>query len=417
MQLLTQDDLTKIFNVSVKTIAVLANTGKLPYEKIEGPNFLFCSDTLIRYITNNGMKNEKLIEHVKQKLWETNPDAMKEIQEFGAHIPNDYSARTHYLNKIKNKKLGFVWYVRYIVNGVLLPSHWSTKTNDKETAERWAIENRERILDKYYGRMTIKKSYGELYDILRKYYTKESKYLEIDFSRGKSIGETSRKAYHNFIIKQFIPYLKKHGIKNFEEIDTPFLARFQNYLLSTRKTKNETVPGIKPQTIKIYLLTVSNIFNHLLIAGHIKANPCKSLIKLKIKNEQLRGCYEITKLKGVFNKIWDNQLYYLLCLIIYTTGIRNSEIERMRTSCIITMDAVHFINITESKTKNGIRIVPLHDFVFRKLMTYIKKTKKKQCELICTYSASSNIKSGNSPLKRIFKASADEIWCFSQVDR
>ena len=33
------------------------------------------------------------------------------------------------------------------------------------------------------------------------------------------------------------------------------------------------------------------------------------------------------------------------------------------------------------------------------------------------YSATSNIKSGSSPLKRIFKASADEIWCFSQVDR
>jgi len=310
----------------------------------------------MRHITSNGMTNEKLTEQIKQTLWETSPDAMRAIQEFGSHIPNDYAPRTHYLNKIKNKKLGVVWYVRYIVNGEVLPSHWSTRTNDKEAAERWAVENRERILDKYYGRIVIKKSYGELYDILRKYYAKNSKYLEIDLNRGKSLGDVARNAYHNFIIKQFMPYLKKHGIKNFEEIDTPFLARYQNYLLSERKTKNGIIPGIKPQTIKIYLLTVSNIFNHLLIAGHIKTNPCKSLIKLKIRNEQLRGCYEITKLKGVFNKAWDNQLHYLLCLIIYTTGIRNSEIERMRVNGIITIDTVHFINVTVKRsTSSGIQ--------------------------------------------------------------
>ena len=33
------------------------------------------------------------------------------------------------------------------------------------------------------------------------------------------------------------------------------------------------------------------------------------------------------------------------------------------------------------------------------------------------YSAISNTKCGNSPLKRIFRASADEILCFSQVDK
>jgi len=382
MQLLTQNDLTKIFNVSLKAVTELVNSGRLPYERIEGGSYLFCTDTLIRYIATNDMQNEKRIEQLKRDLWETNPSAMKAIREFGSHIPEEYTPKTYYLHKITHKKLGHVWYVRYIENGVVLPSHWTTGTNDKEAAEKWAVENRERILNNYFSRKIVKKSYGELYDILRKYYSKDSKYLEVDFNRGKSLGETSRNAYHNFITKQFIPYLKKHAIRNFEEIDTPFLARFQNYLLAGRKTKKGITPGVKPQTIKIYLLTISNIFNHLLISGHVKTNPCKSLIKLKIKNEQIRGCYEITKLKGVFNKAWDSQLYYLLCLVIYTTGIRNSEIERMRVNSIISIDNINFINITESKTKNGIRIVPLHDFVLQKLSAYIRKTKKKHNDLI-----------------------------------
>jgi len=286
--------------------------------------------------------------------------------------------KTFYLRQIKNKKQGFVWYVSYINNGAVVPSTWSTKTNDKETAGKWAVENRERLLTKYYGRNVIKKPYGEMYSILKKYYAPNSEYLKIDINRGKSISGKVRGAYHNFIIKQFIPYLRKNGVNCFEQIDTPFLARFQNHLLADKKTKKGVIPGVKPQTIKIYLLTVSNIFNHLLIEGHVKTNPYKGLSKLKIRNEQIRGCYEITKLKGVFNKKWENRLYYLLCLVIYTTGMRNSEIERMRVRDIVTVDKIRFIDIPDSKTPNGVRIVPLHDFVYKKITAYIRKTGKKE---------------------------------------
>jgi integrase len=221
-----------------------------------------------------------------------------------------------------------------------------------------------------------------MYSILRKYYAANSEYLQIDINRGKSISDRVRIAYHNFITKQFIPYLQKNGIKDFEQIDTPLLARFQNYLLADKRTKAGIIPGVKPQTIKIYLLTISNIFNHLFIEGHISSNPCKSLVKLKIKNEQLRGCYEITRLKGVFNKKWKDEFSYLLCLVIYTTGMRNSEIERMEVKDLIEMDKIYFIDIPVSKTKNGVRIVPLHDFVYRKIMAHVRKTGKKGADLL-----------------------------------
>jgi integrase len=199
------------------------------------------------------------------------------------------------------------------------------------------------------------------------------------------LSDNARKTYHNFVTKQFIPYLKRNKIKEIEEIDTPLLARFQNYLLSDKKTKGgETVPGIKPQTINHCIGHVSQIFDHLLVEGQVKTNPCKSLITLKVKQEdqEITGCYEISKLKGAFNKKWKDEFPYLLCLVIYTTGMRNSEIERMKVNDLTEIDGCHFINIPVSKTKNGVRIVPLHDFVCQKITAYIKKTGKKENDLI-----------------------------------
>jgi integrase len=196
--------------------------------------------------------------------------------------------------------------------------------------------------------------------------------------RGRAIAEKSRVTYHNFILKQFIPYLKKNGIKEIEQIDTPLLSRFQKALF---KGEGKKAP-IKPQIINHYISYVSLIFDHLIQEGNIKINPCKSLICLKINDEELRGCYEITKLKGVFNKKWKDEFSYLLCLLIYTTGMRNSEIENIKVLDLIEIENMHFIDIIKSKTKNGIRKVPLHDFVYRKIMAYVKKAKKNDNDLI-----------------------------------
>ena len=366
MEILTKNDLAKIFNVSNTAINELIATGQLPTGSINGKDIIFNPESIIRHIKNPTMKRENYIEKVKKKLWETNPTAMKKIQKIGSRYLDPWEPKKFYLERVKNKRLGFVYYVRYIDNGNVIPSHWTTRTNDYEAAERYAIENRDMLLTKYYSRDKITQPYGEMYSILRKYYAANSRYLQIDTNRGKSLGDKARKTYHNFITRQFVPYLKKNGITRFEEIDTHQLAKLQNHLLTK----------IKPQTIKIYLLAISNIFNHLLLLGHVKANPYKSLVKLKIRSEEITGCYEITKLKRVFNMPWKNQLHYMLCLVIYTTGMRNSEIERMRVNHLIDIGGIKFIDIPESKTLNGTRKVPLHDFVYRKLKAYCKKTGK-----------------------------------------
>ena len=378
MAILTQFDIMKIFDISESAINKLVQTGRLPYQSIQGNLIFFNADNIIKRLKTPLLNDIEFTEKLKSKLWELYPQAMKAIQEYSANYPDVWEPKKYYLNKIKNKKLGFVYYVRYVENNTVIPSHWTTKTNDIDVAHKYAIENKEKLLNRYYNRTKIKKPYGELYTILKNYYTENSEYLKIDIKRGKSIGHRMRITYHNFITKQFIPFLKKNKIQTFNEIDTPLLARLQNYLLNGTDTK----PGIKPQTIKIYLLTISNIFNHLVLEGYLKINPYKNLVHIKIRNEKPRGCYEITLLKGVFNKIWKNPFSYILCLIIYTTGMRNIEIERLRVSDIILMNNIHFINIPISKTKNGIRIIPLHEFTYKKITSYIRKTKKKENDYI-----------------------------------
>ena len=146
----------------------------------------------------------------------------------------------------------------------------------------------------------------------------------------------------------------------------------------------KVIPGIKPQTINHYISYISLIFDHLLQEGQIKLNPCKSLITLKVKQEdqEITGCYEKTELKGVFNKKWKDEFSYLLCLVIYTTGMRNSEIERIRVNDIIKMDDIYFIDIPDSKTRNGIRRVPLHNFAYKKISLFIRKNKLSGIDLI-----------------------------------
>jgi integrase len=54
----------------------------------------------------------------------------------------------------------------------------------------------------------------------------------------------------------------------------------------------------------------------------------------------------------------------------------------MKVNDLIEMDNARFIDIPESKTPNGIRKVPLHDFVYRKITAYVRKTGKKENDLI-----------------------------------
>jgi integrase len=293
------------------------------------------------------------------------PDAFLELKKIlETTIRNQ--PKGYCLVKRPNKACGFLYYVRYIKDGKEVPSKWNTHTNNLAEAEHFARENRDRVLSEYYARHTPR---GELYSILENYYTKKSPYLITDRNRNRIIGEKTRSVYYHFTVKVFIPFLKTERIKTFGDITPPLVVRFQNHLLAK---------GNRPQTVNRYLGSTRAIFNQLLMTGVIRESAFDKVRMLKTgaKTGTIRGCHELDRITGVFNTPWKEKPHYLLCMVIYTTGLRNSEMERMRVKDLMEIEGCHFISVKKSKTENGVRTVPLHRFVYDQISGYIRETGK-----------------------------------------
>jgi integrase len=277
------------------------------------------------------------------------------------------------LIKRENKRHGFLYYVRYSHKGKMLPTKWNTRTNILEEAERFARGNRDRLVEEY-----LRKHDTVVYDLLEKFYAADSPYLVSEGNRNRALSDRRRDEYHAVIMRKFIPFLKEQRISSFDKITVHKLSDFQDWLLAGKyKIPGEKGAGekIRPQTVNDNLKAVRRLFIYLVRKGIVSENPCRNLDSIPVRqaDRDIRGCYELEKLKGVFDKAWKKKESYLLCLLIYTSGIRNSEIMQIKKSDIISMNGCHFIDIKQSKTSNGIRLVPLHDFVYRKLGAYVRE--------------------------------------------
>jgi integrase len=305
--------------------------------------------------------------------------ALQYLKTAGDKFKHRKSHKGYNLVKVPNKKHGFLYYVRYTENGRLIPSRWNTHTTIREDAEQFALANRTRLIESYKTRDKA----PTLYAILEAYYMENSPYLSIDRKRNRLLSAKTRSVYRNFIKKVFIPYLRVKQIHTFLEITPPVIAGLQNILLQK---------GKKPQTINRYIGCVNSVFSHLLMTGVIRENIFAQVkpLRSRKKDSRLRGCYDIDIVSGVFKTPWEDRLSYLLCLVIYSTGLRNSEIERLRTSDIIKIGKHRFLNIRESKTGNGVRIVPLHPFVHKRLEDYIRETGKTSEEYLFTRNGGHN---------------------------
>ena len=213
----------------------------------------------------------------------------------------------------------------------------------------------------------MRKKDKTLYAILQKYYEKDSSYLVIDEVRGRKLNENSRKILNGFIMNTFIPFLRINKVRNLREINAVLINRFQNYLLLEKK--------ILPQSINRQISGIKAIFSHIYMTGITGSNLIKDIVPLRSLNNKIRGCYSMDELKGIFANIWADKKSYLLCGLIYTAGLRNSEISSLKVRDIHKrtiqnnsegsgsgpdFSDIDFLNIEQSKTSNGIRKVPLH---------------------------------------------------------
>jgi integrase len=269
--------------------------------------------------------------------------------------------RQEYSIVARKGKHGKVYYVRYFLNNRMIPSQWSAKTADAKEAALFAKENKERLIGKYLNR----KGGRVLYTVLRNYYLGESAYLAIDLARGRKINDKSRRILHGFIVNSFIPFLRDNKIRDFQGITPVVMGRFQNHLLLDK--------GLLPQSINRQISGIKAIFSHLFMTGVIERNVMKDIAPLRAMNNKVRGCYSIEELSGFFRKVWDDRKSYLLCALIYSAGLRNSEIQNLKAEDIILKDDVHFLSVTRSKTVSGIRLIPVHAKVREAIGGWVKE--------------------------------------------
>jgi integrase len=269
--------------------------------------------------------------------------------------PKGYS-----LVKRETKKTGFVYYVRYPHEGRMLPSKWNTHTGDLEGAKKFAEENKKRLVERYLGLQGTR-----VYALFERFYEKGSAYLACEEKRGCRLSEKRQKNYRSVMERKFVPFLKERRISGFDNISARDLDDFQDLLLAS---------GMRPQSVNDNLKAVRRVFAYLGRKGIIRENPALNLRGISVRQNDMavRGCYELEKMNGVFNREWEDRTAYLLCLLVYTTGMRNGEIANMKTGDIVAVKGVRFIGIAESKTSSGRRRVPLHDFVYGKLLDYAR---------------------------------------------
>jgi integrase len=374
MPLLTENQMSKIFDINFLTLKKLIHEKKIPCSFNDRRESVFDPDIISGWVKNNPLVNNSddvFLKKLKTECQNKSPEIFTTLQAIDLRLTTYSNAqknpKLYSLMKRPNKRYGFLYYVRYIDKGKLIPSKWNTHTNILEEAEKFAQTNRNRILASYYSRHSPREV--KLYEILEEYYKQGSSFLENDKNRNRIINEKTRSVYQHFMTNQFLAFLRDNNIKTFVEMDIPLIARFQNHLLAQ---------GLKPQSVNRYLGSVRAAFSQLLMTGVIKYSAFESIRMLKTgaKYTSVRGCHDVDAINRVFTESWDDLFSYLLCLMIYTTGLRNSEIARIKVSDLIEIEGSRFINVSKSKTENGKRLIPLHDFVYQKIKAYCKQTGK-----------------------------------------
>jgi len=361
--LLSQNELAKILGVGQSAIRTLVRMGKIPHNDAlpaDGNAACFSRDRIVEWIRAGPdlEANDNDIDKLRESLWAAHPGSMEAIKEFGKRFAGKKPPKLYYLFKRENKKHGHMWYVMYSDRGKLVPSKWSTGTSDKKAAEVFAIESREPLLAAYYARKGRKPA--DMYRLFEGYYEEGSELLEADANRGRTLCDKRRRQCLNTVKKKFVPFIKKNGARAIEDINAAMLNRFQDHLLKT----------LAPKSVNDHASAVRVMFKRLVATGYADSNPFAGLPAIKKGEGKITGCYEVGRLKGAFGGEWDNPAHRILCLLIYSTGMRNGEINRLRLGDLVEIGGETFIDIPKSKTPSGERKVPLHPFARERLVGY-----------------------------------------------
>jgi len=335
------------------------------------------------------------IESMQLFMMNNFPDTIKALRQIDFEYTRPKRRKGFNLVIMENKKKGRRIYARLSYDGKTLPTKFNTYTDNEKEAELYVLKNKERLIEGYLSRKD-----GRMYKTLECFYEHEQ----------DNLSDRCRKEYRTVINNKFIPFLKQEKIYEFGQITKNVLNKFQDTLLNAGITEGKKkYKPMRPQSVNNNMKAVRKIFETLTRQNKMENNPCVLVRDLTVKgeNKKPRGCYELERIKDVFSRKWKDELSYLLCMLIYTTGIRNSEIKRIKINDIQFIDGCCFIKINQSKTANGIRLIPLHKSLYEKIKTWGIKNKAGENQLFNVHSEKFN--HANNELAKRLKVSDEEL--------
>ncbi|EMD6910494.1 DUF6538 domain-containing protein [Citrobacter freundii] len=159
-------------------------------------------------------------------------------------------------------------------------------------------------------------------------------------------------------VELFLNYLRKKDVE-LNDINRTTVTGWLDHLRETKAV----------QTVANYLSAMANIFD-LASSRYQDAPPLESNVFRghKLNTAQSRQSYEafteedITKLISAFNKLGEDELRDVTTIAAYS-GMRINEIASLKSDNICEVEGVLCFEVTEGKTRNAARLVPLHSAI------------------------------------------------------
>ena len=169
-------------------------------------------------------------------------------------------------------------------------------------------------------------------------------------------------------VELFLNYLRKKDVE-LNDINRTTVTGWLDHLRETKAV----------QTVATYLSSMSNILD-LASSRYQDAPPLETNVFRghKLNTAQSRQSYEaftdeeITKLISTFNKLGEDELRDVSAIAAYS-GMRINEIASLKSDNIREVEGVLCFEVTEGKTRNAARLVPLHSAIRKMVLERCQK--------------------------------------------
>ena len=182
-----------------------------------------------------------------------------------------------------------------------------------------------------------------------------------------NVNKSSYKAYASTFNK-LIEYFKNRPVNSLELED---YEKFMDFLSDIHKIKNKTINS--------HINYLNQFLDFAVSRKLIKENNAKGIKNLKEEDVDKEN-FTDEDIKNILAYEYNEPAIENFFLIAMYSGMRLGEIHNLTNDDIKQDNGIYYFNITDGKTKNSIRQVPIHDEILVKVLEMIfpllpKKTK------------------------------------------